>query len=67
MYLADDFSSALKQALYGCAFTAIVLASLTLVRGRIGEPLAAVVVYIGFVLAIGTFSILTYLAIRQSA
>jgi len=67
MYLADDFSSALKQALYGCAFTVIVLASLTLVRGRIGEPLAAIVVYIGFVLAIGTFSTLTYLATRRSA
>ncbi|KPK58062.1 MAG: hypothetical protein AMS21_10905 [Gemmatimonas sp. SG8_38_2] len=67
MYLADDISSALKRALIGCSFSVIVLASLMLVRGRIGEPLAAIVVYIGFVLAIATFSILTYLANRQSA
>jgi hypothetical protein len=65
MSIFADFSSALLQAVSGCAFNVILVGALATVRGHVAWPLSFVVIGIGLGLAVGTFGILSFQAGRR--
>jgi hypothetical protein len=65
MSIFADFSSALLQAVSGCAFNVILVSALVTVRGHVAWPLSFAVVGIGLALAVGTFGVLSFRASKR--